>query len=132
MTGVEIASILIEGSRVVGDVVRLVIQARHFKRECVKIRDDCVLVLKLMRKEQSKMVDQTTFDRILRYFEGAKTFLQQCAEDWGWIRASIDLMFRRKHENLQKELAWVMSIFTVDLLVGLGKLHTPRDCSADG
>jgi hypothetical protein len=134
MLGVEeaiaIASIIIEGTRVVGDVVRLVI-VKHFKRECSKVRDDCILVLELMRKDESKKVDPRTPDRITRCFEDARTFLRQCAEDWGWFRASVEVMFRRKHQDLQKELKWVTSIFTVDALVSLDKFHTLRKYKTD-
>lgn len=112
-----ISSIIIEGTKVVGDVVRLVIEVKHFKRECSQVRDDSVLVLELMHKNESKKVDRRTLDRITRCFEDARFFLHQCAEDWGWLHASVEVMFRRKHKSLKEEFKWAMSIFTVDALV---------------
>jgi hypothetical protein len=112
-----ILSIIIEGIQVVGDIVRLVIEVKHFKEDCQKVRDDCVIILELMKKNESRRVDQRTLDRITGCFESARLFLQQCTENWGWFRASVEIMFRRKHQSLQKQLEFVMSIFTVDALV---------------
>ncbi|KAB8202381.1 kinase-like domain-containing protein [Aspergillus parasiticus] len=117
--GIAIASIIVEGTKVVGEVVRFVIEVKHFKRECAQVRDDCVLVLELMRKNKSKKVEKRTLDRITSCFEEARLFLHQCAEDWGWFHASVEVMFRRKHQSLKEELKWATSIFTIDVLTEL-------------
>lgn len=112
-----IASIIIQGTRVVADVVRLVVEVKNFKPECREIRDDCVLVLELMNRNAAKRVDQRTLTRMKECFDKSRLFLKQCAEEWGLFRATVEILFRRKHQTLKEELKWAMSIFTIDALV---------------
>jgi hypothetical protein len=78
-----VASMIIEGTLVVGDVVKLVIEVKHFKAECQEVCNDCVLVLELMKANSAKKLDKRTLDRIVKYFKESKLFSQQCAEEWG-------------------------------------------------
>jgi hypothetical protein len=114
---IAISSIIITGTRVVSDVVRLVLEVKNFKPECCEVRDDCVLVLELMNRNAAKKVDQRTLTRIKDCFERSRLFLKQCAEEWGLFRATIEILFRRKHQSLKEGLKWAMSIFTIDALI---------------
>ena len=112
-----IATIIIEGSRIVGDLVTLAIEVKHFKKECGEARDDCIIILELMRKNESKNVDLLTINRLKGCLLKCRTFLRQCVDDWGWLRATVEVIFRKKHEKLKQELKWALNLFTADALV---------------
>ena len=119
--GIAIAAIVIDGTEVVAKIVRIAVEVKHFKRACRQLLNDCIIVLEIMRRNEAKNVDLRTANRIKRSLYQCELFFRQCSEEWGVLHATLEVVFRRKHEHLKEELEWVMNLLVVDAVV---RLHT--------
>jgi hypothetical protein len=118
-TVLAIASIAIEGTEVVAKIVRLALEVKHFKPKCEALKNDCVLILEMSRQAGNAKVDLKTARRITDSLHMCLSFLSQCSQDWGLLRSSFEVVFRRKHESIKDELKWSTDLLIADTVVRL-------------
>jgi hypothetical protein len=119
MDPVAVSSLIIDGLGVVGSIVRLTLEVKHFKKDCEQVMNDCVLVLEMIRHAGDAEVDKSAAARIKNSLHSCRSFIAQCAQDWGLFHAAFEILFRRKHIEVKKELEWCTQLLIADSVVSL-------------
>src|SRR5438552_2712753 len=106
--GLAVTSIAIKVAEYTVEIVQAAVEAKHFKKSCRELANDCAHILMLLRRTEDRQIEQLTSQRINDCFQRCRTFTRECIEDWGVLQTSFEVMFRRRHEYLKEELKWVI------------------------
>ncbi|KAJ4204127.1 hypothetical protein NW759_014964 [Fusarium solani] len=124
---IAIVSIGVQGAEVVAKIVRFAIETKHFKKTCEKLKNDAVLILNMIARAGDAKVNAQDAGRIENSLRTCLAFVTLCCQDWGVLRSSFEVAFRRKHEIVEKELRWCTELLIADtatkLLANQGEKH---------
>lgn len=114
---IAIVSLAIKGADVVTQIVRFAIEVKHFKKTCEKLKNDAVLIQDMMARAGGAKISAQDAGRIQNSLQTCLTFVTLCCQDWGILRSSFEVAFRRKHETVEKELLWCTELLIADTVV---------------